>query len=103
MYKAIAFDLQFTLVFLKDFTLSRWFELFDEGFKDVTKFLRERKHEFDDQKLYRTLRRIRNRYFAKTITDDQRYYTEEILIDTFSKLKLSLSDEEFTECVKLYH
>ena len=103
LIKALAFDLQFTLVFLKNFSLRRWFEIFDDGFNDVKIFLRDKGFEFEDKKLYRALRLKRNKYFAQTITDDQRYYTEEILSDTFSKMKIDLSEEDFTKCVQLYH
>ena len=103
MIKAIAFDLQFTLVYLKDFTLDLWFKLFDEGFKDVIEHLQEKKFTFDEKKLFRTLKRIRNRYFARTVSGEQQYFTKEILADTFSKMEISLSDEEIEKCVLIYH
>ncbi|NHI91275.1 MAG: HAD family hydrolase [Candidatus Lokiarchaeota archaeon] len=103
MIKAIAFDLQFTLVSLKDFSLQNWFKIFDEGFKDIIPFLYKKGFEFDEKKLYSTLRRKRNKYFAQTITDDQRYYTEEILNETFSKLNINLTPSDFDRCIHIYH
>lgn len=103
MIKALAFDLQFTLVFLENFSLRRWFEVFDEGFNDVKIFLRDKGFKFDDKKLYRTLRLKRNKFFAQTITDDQRYYTEEILSTTFSKMNINLKEDDFSKCIQLYH
>ncbi|MFX1453018.1 MAG: hypothetical protein ACFFCM_19445, partial [Promethearchaeota archaeon] len=103
MIKAIAFDLQFTLVFLKDFTLLKWFQLFDKGFFKVMDYLREHNHSFDQKKLFRTLRRVRNKYFAKTITEDQQYFTEEILNDTFLKTNIQVSHENFIKCCQIYH
>ena len=103
MIKAIAFDLQFTLVFLPNFSLRRWFQVFDQGFEDVKSFLKDKGFKFDETKLYRTLRRKRNKYFAQTITDDQRYYTEEILSATFSKMNIKLNKEDFSKCIQIYH
>jgi len=103
MIKAIAFDLQFTLCYIEGFHLGIWFQLFDEGFKDVIKYLREKNISFEEKKLTRTLKRIRNRYFARTISGEQRYFTEEILKDTFSKMNISISDEEIEKCVLIYH
>ena len=56
MIKAIAFDLQFTLVtfsteilgFSDKFTLSNWFKLFDEGFKEVLKYIKTKDIKFDE-------------------------------------------------------
>lgn len=103
MIKAIGFDLQFTLVFLEDFTLAKWFQLFDGGFLKVIDYLRELNIDFDEKKLIRTLKRIRNRYFARIVTEEQQYFTEEILNDTFLKNNINLSGEDLTKCYKLYH
>lgn len=103
MIKAIGFDLQFTLVFLVDFTLAKWFQLFDGGFLKVIDYLRELNIDFDEKKLIRTLKRIRNRYFARIVTEEQQYFTEEILNDTFLKNNINLSGEDLTKCYKLYH
>ncbi len=103
MIKGIGFDLQFTLVYLENFSLKRWFELFDAGFERVINYLSELGLQYDEKKLKRTLSRMRNRYFAKTITEDQQYFTEETLNETFSKCKIALLPEDFTKCVHLYH
>jgi len=111
MIKAIAFDLQFTLVtfsteilgFSDKFTLSNWFKLFDEGFKEVLKYIKTKDIKFDEKKLFRTLKRIRNRYFARTVSGEQRYFTKEILSDTFSKVGIILPDDEIEKCVLIYH
>ncbi|MFX0135768.1 MAG: HAD family hydrolase [Candidatus Hodarchaeota archaeon] len=103
MIIGIAFDLQFTLVFLEDFTLLKWFQLFDKGFLKVMDYLTENNLNFDSKKLFRTLKRVRNRYFARTITEDQQYFTEEILNDTFLKNNIKLSPEAQIKCSKIYH
>ncbi len=103
MIKGIGFDLQFTIVYLEDFTLERWFRLFDAGFIKVMAYLTDLGITFEPDKLKRTLRRIRNRYFAITITEDQQYFTEETLKDTFAKSNITLDPENFENCVKLYH
>ncbi|NVM55442.1 MAG: HAD family hydrolase [Candidatus Helarchaeota archaeon] len=103
MIKGIGFDLQFTIVTLEHFTLERWFRLFDAGFIKVKEYLRALGIEFNQKKLKRTFRRIRNKYFAITITEDQQYFTEEILRDTFSKLNITLTSNDFMKCVQLYH
>ncbi len=104
MIKGIAFDLQFTLVQLEDFSLERWFQLFDAGFEAVLIYLNQLRLSFDEKQLKRTLRRVRNKYFALIITTDQQYFTEEILRDTFSKGKLALETaDQFETCCKLYH
>lgn len=104
MIKGIAFDLQFTLVQLEEFSLQRWFWLFDAGFEEVLSYLNELKLSFDEKRLKRTLLRVRNKYFALIITTDQQYFTEEILTDTFSKNNIVLETaEQFETCCKLYH
>ncbi|NVM03949.1 MAG: HAD family hydrolase [Candidatus Helarchaeota archaeon] len=103
MIKGIAFDLQFTLVFLEDFTLLKWFQLFDKGFFKVMDYLRENNFSFDPKKLFRTLKRVRNKYFARTITEDQQYFTEEILNDTFLKNNIQFSPETLIKCCEVYH
>lgn len=103
MIKAIAFDLQFTLVFLEDFTLLKWFQLFDKGFFKVMDYLGENNFNFDPKKLFRTLKRVRNKYFARTITEDQQYYTEEILNATFLKNNIQFNPETLTKCCEIYH
>ena len=103
MIKGIAFDLQFTLVFLEKFTLLKWFKLFDEGFKRVLEYLEAKDIKVEPKKIKRTLSRIRNKYFALTITEDQQYFTEEILRDTFSKTGISLPPNDLSHCVELYH
>ncbi|MHA1379527.1 MAG: HAD family hydrolase [Candidatus Helarchaeota archaeon] len=105
MIKGIAFDLQFTLVYLEDFTLTKWFKLFDQGFEKVKNYLKnELNLRFDDRKLYRTLRRVRNRYFAKAVTaEDQQYFTEEIFNETFSKINICIPEENLKRCCDLYH
>lgn len=104
MIKGIAFDLQFTLVRLEDFSLERWFQLFDAGFEEVLIYLTQLGMRFDETHLKRTLRRVRNKYFALIITEDQQYFTEEMLRDTFSKCEIVLETaEQFENCCKLYH
>ncbi|MHA1299205.1 MAG: HAD family hydrolase [Candidatus Helarchaeota archaeon] len=108
MLKGIAFDLQFTLVFLEDFTLTKWFKLFDQGLSKVLDYLKaDLNLTFDEKKFYRTLRRIRNRYFAKAVTaEDQQYFTEEIFRDTFSKMNMNIeeiSQAELEHIYELYH
>lgn len=102
--KGIAFDLQFTLVYLENFSLERWFKLFDAGFETVIAYLDQLGIPFDLKQLKRTLHRVRNKYFALIITTDQQYFTEEILRDTFSKCNITLENEDqFQNCCKLYH
>jgi len=101
--KGIAFDLQFTLVCLENFSLGRWFELFDAGFENVIAYLNQLEVSFDLKRLKMTLHRVRNKYFALIITTDQQYFTEEILRDTFSKCDITLKTEQFQDCCKLYH
>ena len=103
MIKGIAFDLQFTLVKLNDFSLERWFELFDAGFEEVLAYLSREGVSFDMIQLKRTLRRVRNKYFALIITTDQQYFTEEILQDTFMKCNLKVSEKQLESCCELYH
>jgi len=103
MIKGIAFDLQFTIVYLENFTLGKWFIHFDAGFVKVMDYLTDLGIQYDPKRLKRTLRRIRNKYFALTITEDQQYFTEEILRDTFTKREVTLNSEQFTKCVQLYH
>ena len=103
MIKGIAFDLQFTIVYLEDFTLKRWFDLFDGGFAKVMAYLTDQGISYDKKRLKRILRRMRNKHFTKTITEDQQYFTEEILEDTFSKMDISLQPDVFINCVHLYH
>ncbi|MHA1146282.1 MAG: HAD family hydrolase [Candidatus Helarchaeota archaeon] len=103
MIKGIAFDLQFTLVHLKDFTLDKWFELFNEGFEQVMIYLKEEGFEFDERKLFLTLKRKRNKFFAITITREQKYFTDEILNETFLARGIKLNPEQFSRCVELYH
>jgi HAD superfamily hydrolase (TIGR01662 family) len=103
MIKGIAFDLQFTLVHLEHFSLERWFQLFNAGFEEVLTYLKREGLSFDTTQLKRTLRRVRNKYFALIITTDQQYFTEEILRDTFTKYNLKLSDSQLETCSKLYH
>lgn len=103
MIKGIAFDLQFTLVYLEGFTLFKWFKLFNAGFRKVTEYLKDQNIEFDDRRLFRTLRRIRNKYFALTITRQQNYFSNDILKETFLKRSISLSQEQLNKCIRLYH
>jgi HAD superfamily hydrolase (TIGR01509 family) len=103
MIKGIGFDLQFTIVYLEHFTLEKWFHLFDAGFVKVIAYLHDLNITFEEKKLKRVLRRVRNKYFALTITEDQQYFTEEILKDTFSKANIILNDEQFIKCIQIYH
>jgi FMN phosphatase YigB (HAD superfamily) len=104
MIKGIAFDLQFTLVQLEDFSLEHWFQLFDAGFEEVLGYLNQLGLSFDERRLKQILRRVRNKYFALIITTDQQYFTEEILGDTFSKSNIALDTaDQFENCCKLYH
>jgi HAD superfamily hydrolase (TIGR01509 family) len=103
MIQGIGFDLQFTIVYLRDFTLGRWFVLFDKGFERVMAYLKELGVNYEPRRLVRILKRTRNKYFAITITKEQAYYTEEILGDTFKSLSISLSPEQFQNCLQLYH
>lgn len=103
MIKAIGFDLQFTIVHLPGFTLGRWFNLFDAGFERVTTYLEELGFKIDSKRLRMTLKRKRNKYFAITISEEQAYFTEEILGDTFAKMQIELSASEFENCIQLYH
>ncbi|HUY01255.1 MAG TPA: HAD family hydrolase [Candidatus Deferrimicrobium sp.] len=103
MIKGIGFDLQFTIVYLEHFTLEKWFHLFDAGFAKVIAYLNDLNINFEEKKLKRVLRRIRNKYFALTITEDQQYFTEEILKDTFSKMDITLNPDQFIKCIQIYH
>ncbi len=103
MIKGIAFDLQFTIVYLENFTLGKWFVHFDAGFAKVMDYLTDLGITYDPKRLKRTLRRIRNKYFALTVTRDQQYFTEEILRDTFSKREIKLTAEQFIKCIHIYH
>lgn len=105
MIKGIAIDLQFTLVYLDNFSLDGWFSLLNKGFVKVMDYLNELGYTYEPTKLKRILRRVRNKYFSKYITgEDQQYFTEEILRDTFLKNDIQISSEkEFTKCCQLYH
>ncbi len=105
MIKGIAIDLQFTLVYLEHFSLDGWFSLLNQGFSEVMDYLQELGYLFEPKKLQRTLRRVRNKYFTKYITgEDQQYFTEEILTDTFARNNIHLSSkEELVKCSQLYH
>jgi len=88
---------------LEHFTLKTWFDLFNAGFARVMQYLTTLNIQFNAKKLKRTLSRVRNKYFALTISKDQQYFTEEILGETFAKMKITLSPKEFLNCVQLYH
>ncbi len=102
--KGIAIDLQFTLVYLENFSLDGWFSLLNQGFVEVLNYLTELGHTFDTKKIKRSLRRVRNKYFTKYITgEDQQYFTEEILTETLARNNISLTSEELVTASQLYH
>ena len=104
MIKGIAIDLQFTLVYLENFSLDGWFSLLNQGFAEVLDYLTELGHTFDAKKIKGSLRRMRNKYFSKYVTgEDQQYFTEEILTDTFARHGITLPLEELMKCSQLYH
>ncbi|MHA1752436.1 MAG: HAD family hydrolase [Candidatus Helarchaeota archaeon] len=104
MIKAVIFDLGFTLVGHKDFTIPKYLDLIDKGINNVINYLVEigiLKKE-NARKFARKFKKIKYMAFDKSFDDLVEYSTEYCLTKTFEEFKIKDNDL-VNKCAGIFH
>ncbi|NVM55571.1 MAG: HAD family hydrolase [Candidatus Helarchaeota archaeon] len=103
-YNTIIFDLGFTLLTFKNFTLKRYFKTLDQGLDQLIQFLVDKKIIFDPTIFKKTFKKFRIRNFQRALTSYKESTTMDTLSQTFESLNLQkLSPKVAHQAIMLYH